>query len=179
MFLSLINCLILAPCWNGCVQGCLKTAWYLSPCSCYFIASSKGTFEILRNLCWEVFILTVKSIYICIPDKGCVWLFAAMPVLTLFALKGKPRLTHILEFQLVYSNVLWFTVWDKLSLMLKFCLFWFWFFFYFHALRKLSKRAINSLLYIVNALRMAVNLSLKAVYKTAETHWWCCQDNEN
>lgn len=53
------------------------------------------------------------------------------------------------------------------------------FFFYFHALRKLSKRAINSLLYIVNALKMAVNLSLKAVYKTAETHWWCCQDNEN
>lgn len=64
----------------------------------------------LRTLCWEVFILIVKSIYICICDKGCVWLFAAMPVLTLFTFEGKPKLTHVLGFQLVYLNVLCFTV---------------------------------------------------------------------
>lgn len=60
----------------------------------------------LRNLCWEVLILIVKSICICIPEKGCVRLFAAMPVLTLFTLKGKPRLMQVLGYQLVYSNVL-------------------------------------------------------------------------
>lgn len=56
---------------------------------------------------------------------------------------------------------------------------WFWCFLYpcFDKTFKKSNKYLQ--LYTVNALRMAVNLSLKAVYKTAETHWWCCQDNEN
>lgn len=88
-----------------CARGsysCLVTCPLQMLLDCIF----QRDLDFLRNLCWEVLILIVKSICICIPEKGCVRLFAAMPVLTLFTLKGKPRLMQVLGYQLVYSNVL-------------------------------------------------------------------------
>lgn len=111
--------------------------------------------------------------------SGCLQQCLCLP----YSLSRRNLDTHISGFQLVYLNVLWFTVSDNCSLILKFCLVWFFSvlrFFLFPCFEKAFKKCSKYLqLCVVNVLRMAVNLSLKAVYKTAETQWWCCQDNEN
>lgn len=86
-------------------RGVLRLPGNLSLADATGLRLPKGP-GLFRNLCWVVLILTVKSTCICIPEKDSVRLFAAMPVLTLFTLKGKPRVTQVLGYQLVYSNVL-------------------------------------------------------------------------
>lgn len=107
-FPSLINRRVSAPWWHGCEQGCLQLhrnfSFSLATATALHLPKGHG---FLRNLYWEEFVLTVKTVYTWIPGKGCVWLLAAMPVLNPHTYQDFSLFTQMFFETKLEINFLW------------------------------------------------------------------------
>lgn len=133
--------------WAGLFTAAQELFFF--PCNCYCITSSKRTWVFEEPLLGGVCTHCEDSLYLDPWQRLCL---AACS-------NACAEPAHLSGFQLVYSNVLWDKAWDKLSLVLKG-------FFLFPCFEKAFKKSNKYLdMYLMSALRMTVNLSLRGVRK--------------